>query len=204
MCNHAAGERVPTIESLPMAFMLGDFIFLDRHRCPLHERSCSHAMYVTIKWRNKKNTINGQQVTLGRAKTAFLCLVRAAVHIQERTERIWHPLGLLGVSSTDPKILVLRRQKPLTNALDGLYLPRVDCMLQRLAGLKVALCHCRGVHVSDEKVAGGFPSPMMVQVFTPQGGGVIHRMSLPGGAILNPLPLPSALRITLHWDGLHV
>ena len=31
----------------------------------------------------------------------------------------------------------------------------------------------------------------------------LHRMS-GGGTILNPLPSPSALRITLHWDGLDV
>ena len=56
--------------------------------------------------------------------------------------------------------IVLRRQKPLTNALDGLYVPRVVCMLE--ARWVEGLCHCRGVHMSDGKAAGGFPSPAMV------------------------------------------
>ena len=30
------------------------------------------------------------------------------------------------------------------------------------------MSHCGGVQVSDGKVARGFPSPMMVKVFTPQ------------------------------------
>ena len=55
----------------------------------------------------------------------------------------------------------------------------------------------------DGKVVRGFPSPMWCR-FSPHREVALHRMSLPGGAILNPLPLPSALRITLQWDNLHV
>ena len=45
----------------------------------------------------------------------------------------------------------------MLDTLHGLYFPCVDRMLERLAGLKVVLCHCRGVHVSGGKVAGDFP-----------------------------------------------
>ena len=40
--------------------------------------------------------------------------------------------------------------------------------------------------------------------FHPTGCGVTSDVSTRGGAILNPLPLPSALRINLQGDGLHV
>ena len=60
------------------------------------------AMYVAINGWPQKNNVNGQIVIFGRAKTAYLCPVRAAWRIQERMERIQHPLGLLGVSSTGP------------------------------------------------------------------------------------------------------
>ena len=44
-------------------------------------------------------------------------------------------------------ILVLRRQKPLTNALDGLYLPFVDhmleaCWVQGCAVVSLSRCAC--------------------------------------------------------------
>ena len=58
-------------------------------------------------------------------------------------------------------IEVLRRQKPSNNALVGLYLPCVECMLEA-CWLKVVMSHCHGIHVSDRKAAGGFPSPTMV------------------------------------------
>ena len=58
-------------------------------------------------------------------------------------------------------ILVLRRQKPSTNALDGLYLPCVDHMLEACWVERCAVS-LRGAHVSDGKVAGSFPSPTMV------------------------------------------
>ena len=100
-------------------------------------------------------------------------------------------------------ILVLRRQKPSTNALDGLYLPCVDRMLEARWA---------------EGCAGSLPRRTCVWwkscqglPFTHDGVGV-HPMGrwhyigrlYQGGAILNPLPLPSALRITLQWDSLHV
>ena len=88
-------------------------------------------------------------------------------------------------------ILVLWRQKPLTNAQDGLYLPCVDRMLEA-CWVEGVLCHCWGVHVSDGKVAGGSPSPTWCR-FSPHMEVVLHRMSLPGETILNPLPLPLTL-----------
>ena len=60
--------------------------------------------------------------------------------------------------SRNVTILVLRRQKPLTIALDGLYFPCVYCMLE---ARWVEGCG-QGVHVSDGKVARGFPLPTMV------------------------------------------
>ena len=53
-------------------------------------------MCVVIKWRVQTNTINGHLVTFGRAKTAFVCPVRAAVRIQDRAECLQHPLVYLG------------------------------------------------------------------------------------------------------------
>ena len=89
-------------EHLPMAVTMGDIEFLDEHRCPFHGQDRERASYVAITWRTQKNNINGQIVTFGRAKTTYLCPVRAAWRIQERAERIQHPSGLLGVSSTGP------------------------------------------------------------------------------------------------------
>ena len=65
-----------------------------------------------------------------------------------------------------------------------------------------------------EKLPGASLHPRWYR-FSPRREVVLHRMSLPGGTILNPqsstlnplplpLLLPSALRITLQWDGLHV
>ena len=85
-----------------MAVTMGDFVFLDKHRGPLHEHAREHARYVAIMWRTQKNNINGQIATFGRAKTVYLCPVWAAWRIQERVERIQHSLCLLAVSSTGP------------------------------------------------------------------------------------------------------
>ena len=100
-------------------------------------------------------------------------------------------------------ILVLRRQKPLTNALDGLYLPYVDCMLEArwVEGSAVSLS--RGTCVWWKSCWG--------PPFTHDGVG-FHHMGrwhyigclYQGVTILNPWPLPSALRINLQGDGLHV
>ena len=97
-------EKGPPPEFLHMAVTLGDFVFLDKHECPLLGQTQSCAIYVVIKWRTQKNNINSQLVTFGRAKTAFLCPVRAAVRIQEKAERLQHPLGMLGVSSAGPTV----------------------------------------------------------------------------------------------------
>ena len=72
---------------------------------------------------------------------------------------------------------------------------RVRIVCYGFTGLKVVLIHCGGIHLCEEKVAGGFPSPTKVQVFTPRGGGVTSDVST-RGAILNPLPLSSVLLIT--------
>ena len=50
---------------------------------------------------------------------------------------------------------MLRRQKPSANALDGLYLPCVDRMIEArwVEGCAVPLPRHTGIHVSNGKVA---------------------------------------------------
>ena len=100
-------------------------------------------------------------------------------------------------------ILVLRRQKPSTNALDGLYLPCVDhileaCLVESCAeSLSRRTCVWRksrqGLPFSHDGV-GFHPTERWCYV------GCLYQ----GGTILISLPLPYALRITLQWDCLHV
>ena len=100
-------------------------------------------------------------------------------------------------------ISVLRRHKPLTNALDGLYLPCVDLMLEAhwVEGCAESLPRRTCVWWISRR---GLP-------FTPDGVGFHptrkwHYIGClyQGETILNPLPLPSAHWITLQWDSLHV
>ena len=96
-------------------------------------------------------------------------------------------------------ILVLRRQKPPTNALDGLYLPCVDSMLEAhwVEGCAVSLSRHTCVWWKSRQ---GFPSPTWCR-FQPHGEVALHRMSLPGGE--NPqsltLTLCSPDHFTMGW-----
>ena len=97
-------------------------------------------------------------------------------------------------------ILVLRRQKLSTNALDGLYLPCEDCMLEAR--------WVEGCAVSLSRRTCVWWKSLQRLPFTHDGVG-FHltgrwryiRCLYQGGAILNPLPLPSALRVNL--EGVH-
>lgn len=125
----------------PMAFIPGDFNFLDKHRRPLHGPARSCARYVTITWRTQKNNINGQQVTFGRAKTAFLCPVRAVVRIQDRAELIQHPLGLLGVASDGPitKFDATNHLRARATRVYG-YTDKDDLNMYTLHSIRVGAC----------------------------------------------------------------
>ena len=98
-------------------------------------------------------------------------------------------------------ILVLRRQKPSTNALDGLYLSCVDHMLEArcVEGCAVSLLRRTGVW---QKSRWGLPFTHDGVGFRPTGRWRYIGCLYQGGAILNPLPLPlplplpSALRVT--------
>ena len=71
--------------------------------------------------------------------------------------------------------------------------------------LKVVLIHWSGIHLCEEKVARGFPSPAMVQVFTPWGGDVALDVSTRGGgANLQSLTLTLCSPDHSQWAGLHV
>ena len=69
----------------------------------------------------------------------------------------------------------VRRQRPWTNALGGLYLPCWNRMLGR-RWLTVVLRHWGGIRRSDEKVAGGFPHPRVR--FSLHGEVALYRISL--------------------------
>ena len=100
-------------------------------------------------------------------------------------------------------IVVLRRQKPSTNTLDGLYLPCVDHMLEA--------CWAEGCDESLPRHTCVWQKSRWGLPFTHNGVG-FHLMGrwryigclYQGETILNPLSLPSALQITLHLGGLHV
>ena len=87
-------------------------------------------------------------------------------------------------------IVVLRRQKPLTNALDGLYLRWVDCMLEAcwVEGCAVSLVRhtCVGW-----KCHWGLPFTNDGVVFHSTGGGVTSDVSTRGG--LSSIPYPYSL-----------
>ena len=69
------------------------------------------AMYMVIKWQTQKSNINGQLVTFGRAKIAYLCPVRVSLRFQERAQACWVFLALVLLQSmTPPSICALAPQ----------------------------------------------------------------------------------------------
>ena len=86
-------------------------------------------------------------------------------------------------------IVVLRRQKPSTNALDRLYLPCADCMLEArwVEGCAGSLLRCTGVW---QKSCCGLSFTHDGMGFHPMGGGVTSDVSTRGGN-------PQSLTLTL-------
>ena len=96
-------------------------------------------------------------------------------------------------------ILVLRRQKPSTNALDGLYL-LCGSYARGLLGWKLWWVIVEAYRRLTEKSLGASLHLRWCR-FSPHGEAVLHRMSLPGGG--NPQSLTPTLcssdHFTLGW-----
>ena len=89
-------------------------------------------------------------------------------------------------------MIVLRRQKPLTNALEGLYLPCVDHMLEDywVEGCDESLPRCT---CDWQKTRCGLLFTHDGVGFHPTGRWRYIRCLYQGETILNHLPFPSAL-----------